>query len=52
MTQSKVAKNKTLVLAGVIADAGYSGLALGSHVMFHRALGRSHEWHNVSLRGG
>jgi hypothetical protein len=34
MTQSKVAKNKTLVLTGVIEDAAYSGLAVGSRVMF------------------
>jgi hypothetical protein len=34
MTQSKVAKNKTLVLTGVIDDASYSGLAVGSPVMF------------------
>ena len=34
MTQSKEAKNKALVLTGVIEDAGYSGLAVGSRVMF------------------
>ena len=34
MTQSKVAKNKTLAPTGVIEDAGYSSLAVGRRVMF------------------